>query len=193
MEKKSWQEVFSFKKSSKDYVKTLIICAILTALGFVLDRFLGLTFPLFGVKSLSLNFSFIPIIFAGFVYGPLWGALVGVAQDLISCLLVPLGAFIPGITLTTALVGLFAGLYAILFRKSYNKLWALVCFSIFITIFSSITNSYWLSLTYSKISFWAYVPPRLLASLLISMPLNALILYILMNRAVPILKKSKLI
>jgi hypothetical protein len=106
---------------------------------------------------------------------------------------VPLGTFIPGITLTTALVGFFAGLYAILLKKVYIKIWALICFSIFITLFSSIANSYWISLTYSKVSFWVYLPPRLLASLLISMPLNSLILYFLMNKAIPILKKAKLL
>lgn len=193
MEKISWQEVFKLKKSSKEYAKTIIVCAILVALGFVFDRFLGITIPLFGVKSLSLNFSFIPIMFAGFIYGPVWGLLVGAAQDLISCMLVPLGAFIPGITLTTALVGFFAGFYAILFKNVYKKIWALICFSTFITLFSSITNSYWISLTYTKVSFWVYLPPRLLASLLISVPLNTIILYFLMNKAITILKKSKLI
>lgn len=193
MEKKSWQEAFQIKKSSKEYVKALIVCAILVALGFVLDRFLGITIPLFGVKSLMLNFSYIPIIFAGFVYGPIWGFLVGAAQDLISCMLVPLGPILPGITLTTALVGFFAGLYALLLKNIYGRLWALICFSTFITLFSSITNSYWISLAYTKVSFWVYLPPRLLFSLLISMPLNSLILYFLMNKAITILKKAKLI
>lgn len=105
------------KKSVRDYVKTIIVCAILAGAGFVLDRFLGITFPLFGVKSLSVNISFVPIFLAGFLYGPVWGALVGGVQDLICVLLVPLGPFMPGITLSTMLAGAMAGIFKMIFMK----------------------------------------------------------------------------
>jgi ECF transporter S component (folate family) len=105
------------KKSIKEHVKTIIVCSILAAAGFVLDRFLGVTFPLFGVKSLSVNISFVPIFLAGFLYGPVWGALVGGVQDLLCVLLVPLGPFMPGITLSTMLAGAMAGFFKMLFMK----------------------------------------------------------------------------
>lgn len=105
------------KKNVREYVKTIIVCAILAGAGFVLDRFLGVTFPLFGVKSLSVNISFVPIFLAGFLYGPVWGALVGGVQDLICVLLVPLGPFMPGITLSTMLAGALAGFFRMIFMK----------------------------------------------------------------------------
>lgn len=95
----------------KGYVRTLVACSILAALGFVLDRFLGVTIPLFGAKTLMINLSYVPIFYAGIMYGPVWGALVGGVQDLLCVLLVPMGAFIPGLTLTTMLAGFLAGIF----------------------------------------------------------------------------------
>lgn len=108
------------KKNVKNHVKTIIVCAIFAAIGFVLDRFLGVTLPLFGNKSLSVNISFVPIFLAGFLYGPVWGALVGGVQDLVCCLLVPLGAFIPGITLSTMIAGALGGFFKMLFIKDIS-------------------------------------------------------------------------
>ncbi len=109
------------KKTVKNRIKTIIVCAILAAVGFVLDRFLGITLPLFGSKSLSVNISFVPIFLAGFLYGPLWGMLVGGVQDLICVLLVPMGPFMPGITLTTMLVGALGGLFKLIFIKDISS------------------------------------------------------------------------
>ena len=104
-------------KTVKNHVKTIIVCAIFAAVGFVLDRFLGVTLPLFGSKSLSVNISFVPIFLAGFLYGPIWGALVGGVLDLVCCLLVPLGPIIPGITLSTMLAGALGGFFKLLFIR----------------------------------------------------------------------------
>lgn len=105
------------KKNVREYVKTLIVCAILAAVGFVLDRFLGITVPLFGVKSLSVNISFVPIFLSGFLYGPVWGALVGGVQDILCVIFVPLGPFMPGITLSTMLAGAMAGFFKMIFIR----------------------------------------------------------------------------
>ncbi len=97
--------------------KTLIACAVLAAIGFILDRYLGIMVPLFGMKTLSINASYVPIFFAGFLYGPLWGALVGAVQDLLGAFLVPQGAYFWGYTLTTALAGASAGVFGRIFLK----------------------------------------------------------------------------
>ncbi len=106
------------KKNVKSHIKTIIVCGILAAIGFVLDRFLGVTIPLFGVRSLSVNISYVPIFLAGFLYGPVWGALVGGVQDLLCVVLVPLGPFIPGITLSTMLAGAMAGFFKMIFMRN---------------------------------------------------------------------------
>lgn len=99
------------KKETRGYVKTVAVCAILAVMGFVLDRFVGISIPLFGVTSLMVNISYVPIFMAGILYGPIWGALVGGVQDILCITLVPLGAPIWGITATTMLAGAMAGFF----------------------------------------------------------------------------------
>ena len=106
------------KQNVKRHVQTIIVCGILAAIGFVLDRFLGVTVPLFGIRSLSVNISYVPIFLAGFLYGPVWGALVGGVQDILCVILVPLGPFIPGITLSTMLAGAMAGFFKMIFLRN---------------------------------------------------------------------------
>lgn len=111
------------KKDGRGYVKTVAVCAILAVMGFVLDRFVGISIPLFGVTSLMINVSYVPIFMAGILYGPIWGALVGGVQDILCMILVPLGAPIWGITATTMLAGAMAGLFGrfILKIKKENR------------------------------------------------------------------------
>ncbi len=99
------------KKDIRGHVKTVAVCAILAVIGFVLDRFVGISIPLFGMTSLMINVSYVPIFLAGILYGPIWGALVGGVQDILCMILVPLGAPIWGITLTTMLAGAMAGIF----------------------------------------------------------------------------------
>ncbi|MBQ7014795.1 MAG: ECF transporter S component [Clostridia bacterium] len=111
------------KKNIRGHVKTVAVCAILAVIGFVLDRFVGISIPLFGVTSLMINVSYIPIFLAGILYGPVWGALVGGVQDILCMILVPLGAPIWGITATTMLAGAMAGVFGrfILKIKAENR------------------------------------------------------------------------
>jgi len=99
------------KKNIRGHVKTVAVCAILAVIGFVLDRFVGISIPLFGATSLMINVSYIPIFLAGILYGPIWGALVGGVQDILCMIIVPLGAPIWGITATTMLAGAMAGFF----------------------------------------------------------------------------------
>ncbi len=99
------------QKNTRGHVKSVAICAILAVMGFVLDRFVGISIPLFGMTSLMINISYVPIFMAGILYGPVWGALVGGVQDILCLILVPLGPPIWGITATTMLAGAMAGFF----------------------------------------------------------------------------------
>lgn len=110
-------------QTSRAHVKTIAVCSILAVIGFILDRFVGINIPLFGVTSLMINLSYVPIFLAGIIYGPVWGGLVGGVQDIMCMIIVPLGAPIWGITATTVLAGVLAGIFGkyILNRDSYDK------------------------------------------------------------------------
>ena len=58
-------------------------------------------------------------IMAGLLLGPVWGMLVGALADGVGFLVAPMGAYIPGLTLTSALIGLIPGLIRkYVFKKS---------------------------------------------------------------------------
>ena len=102
-------------------VKTLcaaaILCALTTIIAFICKSFTLAPFA-------RITFENLPIIFSGYVFGPLVGFAVGVCADLISGLVVYGGGWLPGVTLGAGCVGLFAGLISKLLpiKNGYLKL-----------------------------------------------------------------------
>jgi len=83
----------------------LTFSAMLIALYFVSDRFTAIN-----LLSNQYKLSFIPLILAAVFLGPVWGMAVGGLGDLISALIMPTGAYFPGFTVVSALMGLTIGL-----------------------------------------------------------------------------------
>ena len=83
----------------------LTVCALLTALSVILARLLTI------IPSEISRFSLeaVPILLAGLLFGPVPGAAVGFAADLIGCLFSPFG-YNPIFCLPPILYGLWAGL-----------------------------------------------------------------------------------
>ena len=89
-----------FSKSKK-----IILSALLLSILLVLSRFLS-------IKStfLVISFSFIPMMLAGIYLGPWYACLICALGDLIGALLFPFGAYFPGFTVSSGLMGLVYGL-----------------------------------------------------------------------------------
>lgn len=165
----------------------------MAAIGFVLDRFVGITIPLLGSNvGLSVNLSYVPIMFSGFVFGPVWGAVVGAVSDLLGAFLMPQGAYFFGFTLTNALVGASAGLLAFIFRKKRPGVLALAVYSFLVSVFSSLLNSLWLSIMFKSKTFWVWAGTRL-PSVIINTPVYLLFLWLIIWKLIPILKKNNLL
>ena len=98
-------------------VRTMTISGFLIALNIILSRFI--TIP--GI----INFGGFPIIFAGIVFGPVVGGIVGTIGDIVSFIVRPTGAFMPHFVLTSALTGIIPGLVVKVLRNNLNdsKLW----------------------------------------------------------------------
>ncbi len=90
-------------------IKTLCIAATLTAAAVVIAYLCKfLTTP---DGNLRITFENLPIIFAGFIFGPWVGVSVGLCADLLSALIFyGAGGINPLITLGAGCVGLFAGI-----------------------------------------------------------------------------------
>ncbi len=89
--------------------RKLVFLSLLTALGIVLTRFLSLRLPLFGVEGIRIGIGSLPMIFAGMVFGPVAGGLVGAVTDLVGFWISPMGAYMPHFTLTAFLTGFIPG------------------------------------------------------------------------------------
>lgn len=97
------------------HTRILCLAAFLTALSFLLGL---LAKTLQGAGPLRFTIEGLPVVLAGITLGPLYGATVGIAADLLSCLLAgqtPL----PLITVGAATVGLIPGLLGLLLRRRY--------------------------------------------------------------------------
>lgn len=96
--------------------KIPVTLAVLAAIGIILGKFLAFNVTEF----MRFSFENLTIIFAGIVFGPTLGAVVGTVQDLVGCLAVGY-AINPLITLGCASLGAVAGvLYRALKKLPYT-------------------------------------------------------------------------
>lgn len=125
------------KKRSINTFETLVCLAILTALQVVLSRFLSIQ-----MWNMKYGFSFIPVMLAANLYGPLGAAAVYGVGDLIGSLLFPTGTYFPGFTLTAVITGVVWGLLL----KGKIKPVKAACAVVSVQVFCSfLLNSYWIS------------------------------------------------
>ena len=99
-------------KRTKAQLKVRVALAMLTAVSIVCGKYLAVNLG----NVLRLSFENLPIIFAGIAFGPIGGALVGVAADLIGCVLVGYGIN-PLVTAGAAVIGLSSGLASLACRR----------------------------------------------------------------------------
>lgn len=101
--------ILTKRKKGIGTVKTLTTSAMLTALSIVIGIFCK-NFLNFGNGLFRITFENFPVILSGIMFGPLVGALVGIASDVLSFVLSTQSfAISPIVTLGAALVGFMAG------------------------------------------------------------------------------------
>ena len=93
-------------------LRVSICLSALIALSIICGKYLAINLG----QMLRFSFESMPIIFAGIVFGPVAGAIVGVIADLVGCLLVGYET-IPLITVGAGVIGLLSGCIGLLFRK----------------------------------------------------------------------------
>ncbi len=86
----------------------LTAAAMLLAIRVVLGLFANATLPMFG-NTVKISAAFLPIAAAGSLLGPVPAMLVGALGDVLSYIISPSGAYIPGFTISGALTGLIYG------------------------------------------------------------------------------------
>ncbi len=136
----------SDRKLRRRHLVMLILLGVLTAMEVVLNRFLSIK-----TWDLKIGFSFVPVVVAALLYGPLGGGCVAALGDFIGAMLFPNGPFFPGFTLTALLTGIVFGLFL---QKKQTPFGIILSVAINQLILSLLLNSYWISVLYGS----PYVP-----------------------------------
>ncbi len=92
--------------NKKINTRNLVIASLLIALSVVFARVFSIRIS----EGLRISFAQTPIIISGLLLGPVWGLAVGALADLTGFVLFPMGAYLPGFTVISALVGFVPGI-----------------------------------------------------------------------------------
>ena len=160
--------------------KKIVLLALLVALNIVLSRIV----PAINAWNMKISLTFITMVIAGNIYGPIYSVLVGALGDFIGSLLFPIGAYNPLFTITAALSGLVFGIF---YEKNMEtKHAAIECLinNICVTL---LLNSWFISITYNT-SFTALLATRSIQALV--MFVVQMLLIIVLKPAVTRLRNS---
>ena len=122
--------------------KNLTAMALLIALEIILSRFLSLS-----AWNTKIGFSFVPVVIAAILLGPVYAGIVGALADFVGAVLFPIGAYFPGFTLTAFLTGMVYGLF-LYKRQSLPRILGAVAVNQF--ILSLLLNTLWISVLYGS-------------------------------------------
>jgi ECF transporter S component (folate family) len=163
--------------------KTIAYYGLLIALNIVLTRVGSIRIGGGGVELFRIGFGGYPIIFAGIVFGPLAGGIVGAVGDVIGHFMSPMGPYMPHFTMTAALTGILPGLIMMLFKdkESKSSFWKLtVAIAIGQVTTSVIMVPYFMKTLFS-VPMITTVPGRVITQA-VEIPLYAYMTKILVNR-----------
>ena len=131
------------KQHSTSLVVTL---GLLTALQVVLSRFCSIN-----AWNIKIGFSFVPVVAAAVLYGPLPAGVVAALGDFLGATLFPIGPYFPGFTLTAFCTGCVFG---VLLRRRQTAARIAAAVLIQQLFLSLLVDSLWISILYQS----PYVP-----------------------------------
>jgi len=137
--------------------KSIAYVGMLAAINVILNTF-TITMP---GSSYALSFTYIPTFLAGFYFGPFAGFMVGLIGDVLGCIIWPKGAWIPLITLASALMGVIPGLIREI--KVDERVRLVLSYIIVYVVCSMWLNTFalWSVYAATKKTFWVYLAARI--------------------------------
>jgi ECF transporter S component (folate family) len=89
---------------NKEKTQVLIFIGLLVSFGILLSEFASIEIPP-GQVQLVIGIGDLPLMFISIVFGPIYGAISGVVQDVLGFMISPAPIFHPGFTLNAILMG----------------------------------------------------------------------------------------
>ena len=171
-----------FVDSSKEFKKleTLVVTALLIAIGIVLGQFsIQIT------QDVKVGISFIATQLTATMFGPVVGGIMGGVADVVKFIIKPTGAFSILWTLN-AIVGPI--IYGMMLYKKRFTFWRVLLSKAVVAIVVNVGMSCtWSALLYGS-AFWAILPTKVVQQI-IQVPVQSMIFYIFVNA----LQKAKVI
>lgn len=168
-----------------NYVRQLAYMALLVALEVVLNRFCSIN-----TAGLKIGFSFVPIVVAASLFGPVSAAAVYAAADAVGALLFPIGTYHPGFTVSAAVMGAVWGMFLYMEEdeKKTPVKWKRVSMFpnvILPSLFNNLVmgllvNTYWVSMLYGSKSYSGWFIYRL-AEYALLIPLNIILVPVVLK------------
>ena len=143
-------------KKSSYKIKQLVTLSMLIALEIVLNRFLSIN--TIGTK---IGFSFVPIVIAAVLFGPVSAGVAYALSDFLGAILFPIGPYFPGFTVCAFLMGFTYGIF--LYRRQKYGLIKNVLTPVLINnvLFGLLINTVWVSILYGSKNYLGWFIYRL--------------------------------
>lgn len=173
---------------TKNSVRMITVSAMLVALEIVLNRFCSIN-----TAGLKIGFSFVPIVVAANLFGPVCAAVVYAMADLVGALLFPIGQYHPGFTICAAAMGFVYGLC--LYKKpgSDRKIsfFPNVVIPAFVNniVFGLLINTAWVAMLYGSKTYAGWFLYRL-SEYAVLIPMNLILTPVLLKLCDQLRKSS---
>ena len=181
------QKIFSKNRRNNVFVesyqelkklKTLVITALLIAIGIILGQFsVQIT------ETMKIGVSFIATQMTANLFGPVVGGIMGGVTDILKFIIKPTGPFLIGYTISAILGPV---IYGVMLYKKPIALWRILLSKAIVAIFINLLLGTFWSYHYFGAAFWATIPTKLVQQV-IQVPIQSLIYYFVMTT----LKKAK--
>lgn len=141
---------------NRDRIKFICFAAILIAIEIVLNRFLSIN-----TAGLKIGFSFVPIIIAAVLFGPVRAGIIYCIADIVGAILFPIGPYFPGFSICAFLMGMTYG--AFLYKKEKVGFFRNILPPVIINnvILGLLVNTFWISILYGSKTYWGWFIYRL--------------------------------
>lgn len=162
--KKMFSESLMELKNLKSMVMAAMLLAIAVVLGF---------FTLQLTEFIKIGFAYIANEFAGMMFGPVVGSLIGALADVLKYMVNPTGPFFPGFTISGFFGGLIYGM--VLYKKPLSVKRIIVANTLVTVLVNLLLNTYWLTLLYGN-AYMALLPARIVKQL-VMLPIEVILFY----------------
>ena len=141
---------------NRERLKFICFAAILIAIEIVLNRFVSNN-----TAGLKIGFSFVPIVIAAVLFGPVRAGIIYCIADMIGAILFPIGPYFPGFSLCAFLMGMTYG--AFLYKKEKVGFFRNILPPVIINNvgLGLLVNTLWVSILYGSKTYWGWFVYRL--------------------------------